>query len=216
MTENESILILGGTFDPIHIGHLIITQSVLNTLNIKNCLFIPSAIPPHKTDVHTNDDKRLKMVEIALMTNTDMKVSNIELMRKEPSYTLITLQDLHNKYNYRNIYFLIGSDILPEIKTWYRYQEILNLCRLLVVPRLGYSEYFSCLESIKAGENSTAVNDDGMKYLIDNIDRVEIVNTPIIDISSTYIRKLIKQKKSINYLVPDGVIEYIEDNGLYS
>jgi nicotinate-nucleotide adenylyltransferase len=213
MRKEKSVVILGGTFNPVHIGHLIIAQGVLNYLGECLCSFVVSADPPHKKDVYTEANIRYKMTELAVSDNELIDVSNLEMRRDGPSYTLLTLKELNNEYD--AVYFIIGADNLMEIKTWYSYKDILEFCKMVVVPRIGYMKYFSILENAKAEMYYDDVKDEGLKYLLNNIEKVEVVDLPIIDISSTYIRGIVSQGKSIQYLVPDRVREYIRKNGLY-
>jgi len=216
MSLGESILILGGTFDPIHIGHLIIAEGALNNLGIEKCILIPSSSPPHKDKIHTENNLRLEMVKIAIEGNEGLSVSDIELRREEPSYTLITLNELKDEGLYEELYFLIGADNLTEIKTWYNFDALLEITRFVIVPRSGCEKSFNLIQRVKSGKKIDDIDDEGLSYLIDNIDRIDTLNLPMIDISSTYIRELLYTGKSIKYLVPDGVIDYIYEHNLYS
>lgn len=217
MSSGDRVLILGGTFDPIHTGHLIIVERVLEICHLDRCILIPSAIPPHKDRVYTGDSDRLKMAEIATKNNARIEVSDVELRRDEPSYTLVTLKELHKERDYEGLYFLIGADNIIELKTWYNYEKLLELTEFVIVPRVGSTEYFNYLKRAKDGElPGDRVEDEGMEYLLNNLEKVKLIDLPLIEISSTYIRRLIQKSKSIRYLVPDGVLEYIEENALYS
>lgn len=188
--------VLGGTFDPIHIAHLIIAQGVIQHLNLERCIFIPSANPPHKDEVTASAEHRLQMVRSATGDNPQFQVLDIELARAPlPSYTYDTIQELKRMFNSKHpIPFIVGADTLSEIPTWNNYPKLLEELVLVVVARFGHP----------AGEVEAEIKE-----------RILSAPIPSMEISSTSIRQRLAQGESIRYLVPSVVEEYITQNGLY-
>jgi len=207
--DKKKIAVLGGTFDPIHIGHLIIAQSVIEKLSLDKCVFIPSGIPSQKERTMFSSDERLMMVKLAIEEDDRFEVTDIEVKSKEVSYTYITVQKILERYENIDIFFIIGSDILYEFKTWYRYNNLLDLMNLVVIPRrdtfILYQKFSRAVDKGRWRYD----RDEGLLYLIDGREKVFCVRTPIIEISSTMIRERIRDGFSINYLVPKAVINYL-------
>jgi nicotinate-nucleotide adenylyltransferase len=197
----KSIGIMGGTFNPIHIGHLIAAQEVLYKINLDKVLFIPTGNPPHKEGKFiVPAEQRLQMVELSTRENEKFSVSDIEINRDGKTYTYDTLIELHKVYYGNKFYFIIGFDTLKEIDTWRRIEDICSLCSFIVVNRSNdYNEMFDLIMKKKE------------KYGID----IDIVDIPNIEVSSTDIRNRIALNKSIKYIVTQEVEKYIYDNDLY-
>ncbi len=195
MNPNRKIGILGGTFDPIHIGHLVLAEQVREKFQLERVIFIPSASPPHKTEQELSlADDRFEMTKLALEGNPFFFVSDIELKREGLSYTVETLRELKELYKNSEIYFLTGSDVLNEITTWKDPEEIYKLAKIVIGVRPEFDKFDP--------ENHFA------KKSI-------IVNITGIDISSTQIREKVKRGETIKYLVPPKVEEYIKSRNLY-
>ena len=194
--------IMGGTFDPIHNGHLVTAEAVRDTLNLDEVLFIPSARPPHKTDRNiTSPEHRLSMTVLATCFHPEFRVSTIEIMRNGPSYAVDTIDALKKEYvNGTEFYFILGADAALELSTWHNAQELIEKCSFIAATREGTDIDIKALE---AQFNGAAKG---------HILRVE---TPKIEISSTDIRDKIKRGRSIRYLVPDTVEAYIRKERLY-
>ena len=185
--------IYGGTFDPIHNGHLITAQAVLEKRNLEKIIFIPAYISPLKTEKkHTASQHRLAMLELALEDTPSFILSDIELKRKNVSYTIDTLKEF--KKSYDNIELIIGYDNLIVFHKWYKPDKILELCKLVVLHR----------EVDKEPEKKNIY-----------FDKAELLDTPLVDISSTEIRLRLANNLPIDDLVPLKVKEYIYKNGLY-
>ncbi len=188
-----AIGIYGGNFDPIHIGHLITAQYVLEQRNLDKIIFIPANISPLKQDVDTESGiHRLNMVKFAIERNDKFEVSDIELQREGVSYTLDTLKEI--KESYGEIELIIGYDNLVRFDKWKYPEEILDLCKLIVLHRKVDKE--------PADKNIF-------------FDQAIIVDSPTVEISSTEIRDRVKKGLPIDYLVPLKVKEYIYKNRLY-
>ena len=189
--------LFGGSFDPIHNGHLQIAAAAHEQLLINEIFFIPAAIPPHKQHITlTEAHHRRCMVQLAVEDQSDFKASDIEIQRNGVSYTIDTIMFFRNNYHLTNeqLYFIIGADSLVDFYKWREPEKILENCQIVVYDRAGVD-----LGSIK----------DDLK------NRVFFLNAPLIDISSTTIRNMIRCGESLNDLLPQRVNNYILSNGLY-
>ena len=186
----KKIGLFGGTFDPVHTGHLIIAQSVRESLGIDSIIFIPSARPPHKnTDIMFTPEERYSMLSAALEGNPHFLISDIEMKRQGPSYTIDTIKEIKSSVAPNTeLYFIVGCDNLVEISSWKEPQAIISECGIVAAGRPGH-------------ENDTIPG-----WLMNAI---TLVHTPLIDISSSDIRARIREGKSIRYLVPDAVFDCI-------
>ncbi len=195
--------IFGGTFNPIHNGHLIIAESVREQFGLDRILFVPSGQPPHKRDSEVIDpEQRFDMVKLAVGSNPGFEVSRIEIDRAGFTYTVNTLQELRAEYgNETGLYFIIGADIVPELVTWKDFRQVFKLCEFVAVLRPGFDKEAFSREIDRITGNYGAV--------------IHTVDARLIDISSTDIRERCSGGESIRYLVPDGVREYIYKEGLY-
>ncbi|KPJ50072.1 hypothetical protein AMJ40_03775 [candidate division TA06 bacterium DG_26] len=185
--------LFGGSFDPPHLGHLIVTQEVLSTLNLDRVLFIPAHIPPHKETV-AGPQERYEMTSLAIAGNPNFEISDIELKRKDKSYTVETLGQLHTLFRAAQFYLIMGADEFSEIETWKDPEGVLSLSTVVVMMRPGYE-----LGRIERTYRN----------------RFLPVRVPQIEISSTDIRMRVRGGKSITYLVPPRVEAYIEEKRLY-
>lgn len=182
-----------GSFNPIHIGHMIIANHVLSHCNIDRLWFVVSPHNPLKESSSLlNENHRLHLVRLAIENESKFKASNIEFSLPRPSYTIDTISYLSDKYPQHEFSIVMGSDSFFNIKKWKNYKELLKQCKIIIYKRPGFEPDISLSKNI------------------------ELVNAPLLDISSTYIRNLIKEKKSIRYLVKDEVMEDILANGYYS
>ncbi len=190
--ENKKIGILGGTFDPIHYGHLIIAERAREQFSLDSVIFIPCGIPPHKKKVYASPEDRFNMVKIAIKNNPFFKVSEIELFKKDVCYTYETLKELKKKMPDYEIFIIIGEDSLYDIPNWYKASELVKETIFLVAKR-----------------------SKNLDFKINFPVNYKVIEAPFLDISSTYIRNCIFEKKTVKYLTPDEVIEYIRKKGLY-
>ena len=195
--------IMGGTFNPIHYGHLIIAESVRESFCLDKVLFIPSGQPPHKPDSEVIDpEHRHEMVRRAVASNCYFEASRVEIDRKGYTYTINTLQSLREEYGREaELYFIIGADLLPELVTWKEFKNVFSMCEFIAVQRPGYD-----------GKSF----EEALEHLKMNFDlKLNLTEAPLVDISSSDIRRRCIGGKSIKYLVPEEVEEYIVTNGLY-
>ena len=189
--------IYGGTFNPIHYGHLININLVKDEFNLDKILLIPSCIPVHKNiskNISTVD--RLEMTKLAVQDKAGLEVSTIEIDREEPSYTIDTIAELNEIYPYDGIILIMGADSFNELHTWKEYQKLLNEVSIIVMLRPGDYNY--------------------SEEILEKTKKVEFAHNPEIEISSTFIRERIKKDQSVDFLLPDKVINYINKKGLYS
>jgi nicotinate-nucleotide adenylyltransferase len=182
--------ILGGTFDPPHYGHLIIANEVLSTLQLDEIWFMPNQEPPHKKKSESiKNEERLQMLELAICGNTAFRVETIELHRQGPSYTVDTMKMINDQYSNHQFFFIIGADMIEYLPKWHKIDELIKLVQFVGVERPTYSSQ----------------TDYPVLY----------VDVPALDVSSSMIRDRVKNGKTIRYLLPDPVIQYIEEKHLY-
>ncbi|GAA0432098.1 MAG: nicotinate-nucleotide adenylyltransferase [Bacillota bacterium] len=185
----KRIGILGGTFDPPHIGHLIIAEEVRISLELDEVWFIPSYTPPHKEDVKTSPNNRLEMVHLAIENNRYFKVNPVEINRVGKSYTIDTIKELKKNHPHKTFYFIIGADMVEYLPKWERIDELMQLIQFVGVKRSTHSlqTHYPIVE----------------------------VDIPLIEISSTLLRERLERSETIHYLLPDSVYNYIKENHLY-
>jgi nicotinate-nucleotide adenylyltransferase len=200
--------ILGGTFDPIHIGHLVVAEEARVKLGFDEVLFVPAGQPWLKPDREiTPAAHRVEMVRRAVAGNPQFRLSTLEIERRGPSYTVDTLAKLQKQLGREaNLFFLLGRDTLAEFPQWKEPKKIAELCRFVVAPRLVLSE----------AEGSGSRDLSRLQAEIPGLlDKVIQLDMPVIGVSSSDIRRRVAQGLSIRYLVPDRVAEYITEHGLY-
>lgn len=194
--------LIGGTFNPIHHGHLILSEYVRENFKLDKVIFIPTGLPPHKSaSVVEKPEIRLEMTKLAIEMNQFFSVSDIETYREGISYTIDTITELKNLYPTDQLYFLIGADSLFELPTWKYYEQLISKTNIIVVNRPGGANNL-------IGAKIKEYEDQFGGSIIE-------VKSPLIDISSSDIRNRVKDGKSIKYLVPNNVEEFILQNNLY-
>ena len=205
MQTESGILLFGGTFDPIHHGHLIIGRSVAEQLGVERIILIPAALPPHKQKkFFSAPGDRLEMARRAVAGEPRFEVSDCELARTGPSYTLDTIRHYRQAYGPAlPLYWLIGSDSLRELHTWHEAGQLVEECNIVTAARRGFDTVD--LAGL-AGKLTPGQVENLKKYLLP---------TPIIEISATEIRQRVARGLPISYLVPPAVAEYINRQQLY-
>lgn len=205
--------ILGGTFDPIHYGHLRFAEESRELFALEEVIFIPCGLPPHKEANKIGPaEKRLKMVELAVSGNSRFCVWDIEIKRPWLSYSVETIREIKERYGPgMELFFLVGYDAFQEIGTWKDYQELLSLCHFVVATRAGHGGGLP-LEI----EPLFCYDEKARCYLHKAGSRLYLTEITALDISSTRIREAVQGGRSIRYLVPREVEEYIKREGLYS
>lgn len=195
--------IMGGTFDPIHFGHLTAANTVLESMHLDQIIFIPTGQPPHKNDrIVTNAQDRYRMTLLATYSHPDFYVSRIEIERQGYTYTKDTLSELMELYQQNiELFFIIGTDSLYQISTWKDPQRIFELCQVVVVNR-GNNDLTELKAHIRLTEKTYKT-------------KVHLVRIPALEISSTQIREKVRNHQSITYLLPEVVEKYIYNQELY-
>ena len=202
MAEKKKVGILGGTFDPIHVGHLMTAEAVRDEYHLDKVIFIPAAVPPHKQNQDVTEAMhRYVMTVLATCSNPNFEVSDIEMNRPGPSYTIDTIRELLERFGEdTEFYFITGADAIQEIHTWDRIEELLEMCHFIGASRQG------CLPD--GNQIKASFGELGKR-------KIHRLETPELEISSTDIRNRIKKGYSIKYIVPTAVEQYIYKQGLY-
>lgn len=200
--DGKRIGIMGGTFDPIHYGHLVIAEQVRFKYNLDKVIFIPTGNPPHKEKTKVTDNRhRYFMTLLATITNEDFKVSKIEIDKNNVSYTVNTLEEMKKLNPSAQFFFITGADAICQLDTWKDVRRLVKLCKFIAATRPGHYR-----EDVK----------DKVCLLKEQFNAdIEIIDVPALAISSTDIRNRIKNKESIKYLLPESVEYYIYKNCLY-
>jgi len=195
--------VLGGTFDPIHQGHLVIAEEAISRLNLAEILFVPAGQPWLKTDYPISAaEHRVQMVRLAIAGKPGFKLSTMEIERAGPTYTVDTIAQLQAQLGSgTELFFIIGWDNLNELPQWRGPARLVELCHLVAVPRPNYPlPDLDSLEAVIPGLTSSVI----------------ILNTPEIDISASEIRNRVAQGLSISHLVPEPVDSYVREHRLYA
>jgi len=201
----ERIGILGGTFDPIHLGHLVPSQYALDHLRLDGVVLIPSAAPVHRPHhVPASDADRLQMCQLAAAGIPHFTVSDLEITRTEPSYTVLTLQRLHQDFPGAVLVLLVGEDNLPTFHTWHKVSEIVALATVAILPRPGAGP--PDIAALEAAIGKAAVRDILARR----------VPGPLVPISATDIRRRVMSGLPIRGLVPATDARHISEKHLYS
>ena len=195
---------MGGSFDPIHMGHLMMSEYVRSELDLDEVLFVPTGNPPHKQIGLLEAEKRLEMVKIAIADNPHFTVSDLEVQKKGISYSVDTVLELKSLHPEDEFYFLIGSDLLPQLKSWKRFDELATEIEFVLSIRPGFD---TITKEDMVHEIADLKEDYGA--------RVTVIETPLYEISSTQIRQRIRDHRSVRYLVKQEVISKIEEAGYY-
>ncbi len=193
---------MGGTFDPIHIGHLILGESAWEQFHLDKVLFMPSGNPPHKTQRRgASNEQRVEMVKRAIRSNDHFELSTAEMHEQGYVYTKETLKRLHAEHPDTEYYFIMGADSLLTFDTWMSPQEICDQCILIAAVR----------DQMSTAELDQAIVKMRAQYHAD----IRKLESPNLDISSHTIRNRCLRGESIRYYVPDAVREYIQNEGIY-
>lgn len=193
--------IMGGTFDPVHYGHLAAAEEAWAKLSLDQVVFVVANVPPHKIGEEITSAKhRYAMVELALASNPHFSISRVDLDRPGPSYSVDTVRLLKQEWGPDSeIFFIIGMDSLMEIDTWHEPEQLIRLCWLVAVERPGFQPDLKALEAKVPGITARTV----------------MIDMPAVDISSSDLRHRVREGLPIKYQVPPEVEEYIYSHGLY-
>jgi nicotinate-nucleotide adenylyltransferase len=191
--------LLGGTFDPIHMGHLVIAEAARAAYSLDQVVFIPAGDPPHKGTAVTAAEDRYAMTLLATASHPGFQVSRREIERQGPSFSLTTIHEYQQEIGPESeLYFIVGADAVLEIRTWHRWEEVLQACHFIAVSRPGFDS--AALDTELPGALRA---------------RVSHLLAPGFDLSSTQVRDRVAHGEPIRYLVPESVETYIYKQGLY-
>lgn len=189
-SRKKQVGLLGGNFNPVHTGHLVVAQTVLDTLGLDRVDFLPSFLPPHVDEKKTiSASHRLKMLELALADNPNFGIETTEIKRKGKSYTIDTMKELQQNHPENEYFFIIGGDMVDYLPKWKQIEELLTLVRFVGVKR------------------PDAISQTSYPMIY--------VDVPQLAISSSLIRQKVRLHQSPRYLLPENVLHYIEEKGLY-
>jgi len=209
--------ILGGTFDPIHLGHLRCAEEICQELNLENVYLIPSASPPHKTKMPVTSFKhRLAMTRLAADISPYMEAVDLEGRRAGHSYSIETLREFHRIFRPDpDLFFILGMDAFLEIKTWKEYKYLFDYAHFVIITRARFQSHdlMPVLSELNVGIKRK--EDESDLFVAPSGKTVMLIRVAIIDISSTRIRDMVKENMSIRFLVPESVRTYIAEKGLY-
>ncbi|WDE13346.1 nicotinate-nucleotide adenylyltransferase [Thalassomonas haliotis] len=211
--KTSDIGILGGTFDPIHLGHLNPAKALLNWLGLDQLVLMPAAIPPHKAGTSASAQQRVQMVKLACEQEKVFHCDERELKRQTTSYTLDTLLEIKKEHPHQRIFFVIGMDSLFSFTKWHKWQQILTLCHLVVNSRPGYelADMPTETQQLLAGHQVSDVS-ELKKSLAGNI---ILAPESRWDISSSQIRQQLQSNQDCQHLLPSPVLAYIRQHNLY-
>lgn len=203
-TPMRKVGLFGGSFDPVHSGHMIIAQDAAEKLELDEVIFIPAGIPPHKQHLQqASSEHRLNMLNLAVESDIRFATSDLEIGRGGISYTFDTVFEFHNSLKNTDLYLIVGSDTLVDLHNWYNIDEILELCEVASFMRPGESERTVIEQKVRL--------DAALKERV----LANAFESHMVDISSSEIRMRVAEGLSIRYLVPTEVEMYIFEHGLY-
>lgn len=206
--------LFGGTFDPIHYGHLKPVTALAHQAGLQHITLLPNHVPPHRPQPEANAQQRLDMVKLAIADNPLFSVDERELHRTTPSYTIDTLQELRQEYGQTiALAFIIGQDSLLTLHKWHRWQELINYCHLLVCARPGYAEQLDTPALQQWLKQHFTHDAQQLKQQTHGL--IYLANTPLFNISATEIRQRHQQGLSCDELLPCAVQDYISQHKLY-
>lgn len=205
MQSKHTIILFGGSFDPIHNGHLAVAAYAFERLEARRLIFVPARRSPHKgAGPRADGTSRLAMIRLAIAGREGFEVSDCELHRAEPSYTLDTVRHFREQVgNDVEIFWLVGVDAVADLDKWYHIDELQDMCRICIMHRGG-------MPRPDLGRLVRAFGSERVRQLEN-----DILPTPLIDASSTDIRARVAAGKAVDKLVPAGVLDYIRSHALY-
>jgi nicotinate-nucleotide adenylyltransferase len=200
----ERLGILGGTFDPPHFAHLILAQHAYEELSLNKILFVPAGEPPHKDHTRTPVNQRLTMLELALDEDPRFELSRVEIERPGPHYTIDTVRIIQRENPDSELFFIMGGDVYRDLPNWDRPQEMFETCKLAVAVMR------------RPGFGNPDLRLDMHQSVIPQLEEnAMLLTSPLVEFSSTDIVDRLTAGRSIRYMVPDSVLEYIAQHGLY-
>ncbi|RKQ39843.1 nicotinate-nucleotide adenylyltransferase [Enterobacter sp. R1(2018)] len=206
--------IYGGTFDPIHYGHLKSVEALANQVALHQVTIMPNNVPPHRPQPEADSQQRKAMVELAIAGNPLFRLDARELERSTPSYTVETLEQVRSERGMQQpLAFIIGQDSLLSLQRWHRWESLLDLCHLLVCQRPGYPVSMDTVEQQHWLDSHSTASVDELHAA--PAGKIYLAQTPMYDISATVIRQRLEQNLPCDELVPAPVLQFIRQHGLY-
>lgn len=203
-SSEQRIGILGGTFDPPHNAHLILAQHAYEELGLTRVLFVPAGVPPHKTRTRTNVQQRVDMLRIALDDVPYFQLSRVEIDRPGPHYTIDTVRIIQETNPAAELFFIMGGDVFRDLPSWDRPQEMFETCKLAVAVMR------------RPGKDGSDLRADMHEFVIPGLrDYTIMLNSPLVEFSSTDIVERLTNGRSVRYMVPEPVLAYIKEHNLY-
>jgi len=213
----KKIGLFGGTFNPIHLGHLRSAEEIYEAFQLDRVIFIPAAYPPHKkTENILPASQRLKMVRLAIADNRHFSLSRLELDREGKSYSVETISHFRQRFGAQtHLFFILGLDAFGEINTWKEYKALFELCHFIIMTRPGFEKFFSPENLPVELADLFCYNKKKGVYIHGSGYGVFPKEITALDISSTKIRENLRQGRSVKYLLPPAVEDFIYRNKLY-
>jgi nicotinate-nucleotide adenylyltransferase len=205
MVTRRKIALFGGTFDPVHLGHIIVSAAAAEHIGAEKIIYIPAKRSPLKSlQPQASDTDRFNMISLAIAGENIFEVSDYELTKVAPSFTLDTVRQFHTKYGGdASIYWLVGADSIDELPHWYHMEELIDECHLCVMYRAGCKQPdFAGLESLWGSRRIEKL-------------RNNIIPTPLVDISSTEVRDRLTKNQDVTQMLHPEVLRYIQKHHLY-
>lgn len=200
----ERLGILGGTFDPPHYAHLILAEHAYEELNLSKVLFVPTGVPPHKTDTRTPVKHRINMLKLAIDDNTHFEMSRVEVDRPGPHYTIDTVRIIQEQNPDAELYFIMGGDVYRDLPNWDRPQEMFRTCKLAVAVMR------------RPGFGNPDLSLDMHRDAIPELEQYALMlRSPLVEFSSTDIVDRLSRGRSVRYMVPESVLHYMKEHRLY-
>jgi nicotinate-nucleotide adenylyltransferase len=206
----------GGTFNPIHLGHLRGAEEVRDRFGLRTVVFIPAAIPPHKSLKEVIEAKhRLEMVRLAVAPNSSFSLSDVEIKREGRSYSIDTIRHFRDQFPGGHLYFILGGDAFTEIETWKEFRSLFSLCNFIVMARPGFAKT-PLPDQLHEALKQVLQYDQGVNGWIHRSGHtLHFQEITFLDISSTRVRELLEGGTSVRYLIPGEVEAYIREHQLY-
>ena len=210
----KPIGILGGTFDPVHHGHLRLALECLERAHLSEVRFIPLHTPPHRQGINASGEQRLKMLELAMQGIEKLIVDDCELQRERTSYTVDTLELLRKQFDHIPVCLIMGMDAFQKLNTWHEWKRILDYAHILVADRPGEGEHIEHLELASLYTDTQASDPEELQQSMGG--KILRINMPMLNISATQIRKIFLKGRDPRFLLPDNVIQFIQEEELYN
>lgn len=210
---SQRIGIYGGTFDPVHLGHIHAAMTVYNSLSLDKLSLVPAHITVHRDQPHATSEQRLAMLNLACEGKSGLTIDTQEIKREQPSYSLHTVTDYRDRYPEACLFFVLGTDALAQFHTWYRWQEILDKVNLIVLARPGHPLQ---MDTTVEDHFKARFITDLAEFRLSQQGLVFVVNDAMLPISATGIRQRLQEGKEMKHYLAPKVYQYIQQHQLYA